>query len=614
MAGPVTLRNAADTWTNGQTGYQNRNYGTTSAIRLRTTGGDHRGWMFFALPFPRGATILSATLRVYSREAWAGEVITVRRASAKWSVNKITHNNKPGVTGATVASAAITGARGKEVAINVASIMQEVANGAAWYGFHMISAGADISIYSAQSTATSKRPTLTITWIDAPKAPTVMSPTGNHAITAAKPVLSFNYLDPSADSPMESVQVQIDPAANWAAPAWDSGEVASTVPQLDLTTTAYPGLAADASTYWRVRVKDSGNLWSAWSHTVNGQGNQFQRKAKGTVTITSPADAPNNFVWDPSPPIDWSVAGMVQKNFQVLIVDPANTSTIYYNSGKTTSAITSVTPPLSVLRYTGKTYRVIVRVWDALERETNSGDPAWSEAFKDFTYNYDATVAPVTALAAAKSGDLPSVDLTWNRAAQPDFWAIVRDGVVVDRIAGYEAFVAGTSYKYTDLDAPGREEHTWSVLAIVDGVQSAANPTVDFMVNIDYPWLMRTDGTDAIALVGKNARPQWSMAMQSNQELHEVLGDYPPVLITQSLGGYAGHVEGLLHGDVIPGVTAKQMRDRLKSIRDDPGIELVLMLADESIRVAIYNVTWTPDTSPGGVDYWAAFDYVQVVY
>lgn len=616
MAGPITLRNAVDTWTNGTTGYTTRNYGTTPAMRIRTTLGDHRAWIFFSIPFPRGATIQSAVLRLYTRETWAaGSTVIAQRTAAKWSANTITHANQPGVTGATATSPVVSGAAVKEVAIDVTAIMQAVANGGAWYGLRLTSAGADKTVYSAQSTATRYRPSLTLTWIDAPKAPTVMAPTANHAITPAKPILSFNYIDPSADSPLANVQVQIDTAANWSAPGFDSGTVASSVPQLDLTATAYAGLALAASTYWRVRVQDSGGLWSPWSHTVNGTGNQFQRLAKGTVTITNPAASPNNFVWDASPPITWTVAGMTQKHYQVLIVDPAASAVALWNSGKITSAALTATPTLAVLKDTGKTYRAIVRAWDTVERETNSGDPAYSESSVDFTYNYDAAVTAPTGLAAVQaSSSVPSVVLTWSRTTMPDFWTVLRDGIVVARLTGAEAFVSGTSYTYTDREVTGRTAHVYSVMAVVNARQSASNPTANITVDILFPWLMRTDGTDAIALVGKGQRPNWSMELQSNQELQEVLGNYPPIVITQSLGGFAGHVEGMLAPDIITGVTSKQLKDRLKSIRDDPGIELILLLANETMRVAIYNVTWAPDTAPGRVDYWASFDYVQVVY
>jgi hypothetical protein len=256
------------------------------------------------------------------------------------------------------------------------------------------------------------------------------------------------------------------------------------------------------------------------------------------------------------------------------------------------------------------TYRLIVRIWDTIDREQNGANPAYTEATRDFTYNYDAAVSPVTGLSATADPVLPAMNLAWSRAAQPDQWAILRDGIMIDQKNGSDLFVSGTAYAYSDKTMTGREQHTWSVLALVNSRQSASNPTVTGTVPVAFPWLMRADGTDACCFLN----PKRDMAYLSNQELHALASDAPPVLITQSLGGYAGHVEGLMTDNIITGVTARQMRDRMRRLRNDPGVILNLFLTDETLQVAVYNINVSPDSTPSAVSYWASFDYVQAVY
>lgn len=1134
MGNSGPLGNATDTWTDGRTGYTTKNYGTTAGLNLRTGSGDWRTWIYWARPFPLGATIISASIKFYTRQSWAsGVVVTAQRASAAWSVNKITHANQPGVTGATASSGSLGAlVAGAEVNIDVTAIMQAVATGSPWYGLRITATGApNKSVHSAQTSSRTLQPVLTVVWSDAPDTPKQFFPDGNRAVVSGSPMLRCDFVDVSGDQAIGAMQVQVDAAANWTSPAWDSGTWPVSAPELNLadfveilsnptfdvdlsggwvaggagtitrvTTPVHSGagavqlqsaaggtsqviasgtgvnaipckpnqsytvsgwvrtavtaramgividwydstgavistssqgssndttsyvqrtytqtspanaafmrpyfnfgslaageihyvddahvgvtaipftpVALNASTFWRVRTQDGAGVWSAWSHTVNGTGAQFKRVAKPTIALTNPSPSTvqyTNYVgnpgaevnatsgmtqigastwtlsqvadtsfgtgsfigrqtcttftssfglgwlstrifqpgvyvfgviirssvpvtirpyyegsatttgntgvntpiaantptlltanitvtaagtlkpgwntstplangdyleWDclalfegstwpgyfdgntadtslvvydwvgtanlsestktsivryvnyavnpsaesgvvtnwgsigagtpsvpaagtipalfgtraiqvvtttinsgtytpascgvagatytwgpwvyslvdttitlsctqsapvggsasmtgtsttvvpantwtrcnpltgtvpavetatnfiikssaigtfyvdgmmiaqgtefptyfdgdyappgfttgwtgtvrasnswaasatinePTPPISWTATS--QKSWQVLVVDANKTSKVYWDSGKITSGATNTTPSTAAFSDSTKTYKIILRIWDNVDREQNGLDPVYTETSIGAVYQYLDAVLPVTGLTMTQLTDLPCAVLAWTRANAPDGWAIYRDGKLVEEKLGLGLFISGTSYKYTDCGADPRVTHTWTVIPIVNNRHSSNNPTVSGATTLRAPILMRADGTDAVALLN----PDIPLVRQSNQELHDPLGNVPPVLITQSLKGNAGHAKGLIAAEGFSsGLAARTQRDRFDSMRDDSGVELRLVRADENMKVIAFNMTYDPRSVSGVVDYLCEFDFVQV--
>lgn len=227
----VTLRNAIDTYASGTA--TSTNYAGATVLHLRT--GDRYAYVFFNRAAPLGARITSAKLRLYHAASWSGSrTITVERISATWKASRLTWNNKPGVTGTPVTVTDTGGAAGTVIELTVTSMLQTVSDGSAWYGFRITTDDAtDRGIYSAQGLS-AYRPTLEVTWTEAPQQPTDLSPSGNRAVSTSKPVLRFGFTDELGDTTLAAAQVQIDPAANWTTPAFDTGEVATSNPELDL--------------------------------------------------------------------------------------------------------------------------------------------------------------------------------------------------------------------------------------------------------------------------------------------------------------------------------------------------------------------------------------------
>lgn len=236
---PVVLRNAVDTFT--WEARPSEEYPNSTRLRLRTSSGQNQfAWVYFTRPFPLGATIISARLKVYADAAagnWgaASRTLTGKRVTAGWKVARLNYGNQPGTTTtnqATVTkSTAITD--GTLWDLDIKAMMQQVADGTAWYGIRLDLNDATLRrLYSAQ--ASRFKPTLEVTWSEAPDKPTVLSPSGNRSVSVALPVLRFDFTDTAGNTSMAAARIQIDANNIFTAPTLDTGWVAMTDPQYDL--------------------------------------------------------------------------------------------------------------------------------------------------------------------------------------------------------------------------------------------------------------------------------------------------------------------------------------------------------------------------------------------
>lgn len=601
MPEPVLLRNSRDTYVSS--------VNPTSRLhrrpRLWLKSGTHYAYIYFARPFPLGVNILSAKLRVYNASTWSGaNTISVRRINETWGI-RTTWNVRPGVWGV-VQTLTKTGATdGTEWSLDVEPEMQAVADGAKWYGFRLeVDSSTARALYSSHGRY-QYRPTLEVEWTDAPEAPEDLFPGGGRAVSVSHPVLRCDFTDDAGDTEIQSIHVQLATSeANSKAgvTVFDSGAVAVSEPELDLATTAYTGMTADTTRWWRVRVQDGAGLWSQWSEPES-----FKRTTMGTLTITNPAAAPNDFVSEPTPPITWTFTGRTQRAYQVIIINPDNGKWLY-DSGKITSTDTSVSIPRRILRVEDKVYRLRIKIWDTVDREKTPGDPPFLAQNRDFRFELDPTTNPVTNLTATRHvKGYPWMTLNWDRSTMPDSFSIMRDGRIIDdNLEPADLLVSGTSYQYVDKTASPRVDHTWRIVAVVNGKGSKNNPGVTDQVRAVTTCLSRPNDTDAVLLFN----PDNDIEHADTSELHERVGDAPPVLILQSLGGLVGSCEGRLAD--YAGTTAQTFLSRLEELREDTGRRMSLTYADISIDAIVYNITWVPVPFTEHVEYDVSFDFYQV--
>lgn len=579
---PSTIqRNATDTWTNADR--PSRNYADARTLHVRSA--DRFGYLFLNRAAPLGATVTGSTLRlVYASNRATAATLEVQRLAERWKVSRTTHQNRPAVTGTSVSITAPAGPAGTVVELDVTSHMQSVSNGAAWYGWRISSGSTALNQLGSANGASAYRPSLEVAWTEAPDAPSTLVPAGNQAVSTPKPVLSFDFTDTLGDTALQAVQVQIDAAANWTAPAWDSGVVAAVEPELALASTTYAGLASGASTWWRVRVQDGAGLWSDWSDDQ-----QFKYLPLGTVTIDNPAAAPNNVTTEPTPPFLWTPA-FVQTAWRVVVVDDANPSTTLADSGKRLGTATAWTPS-AALPGDGP-YRVSVRAWDGEDRVAVSNGSDAASAVRTFSMATDPATVGVTGLVVTQpTQDKPVQRLEWQRATAPDSFVVRRDGVVTEaELLPGDVLASGTTYTVNDDTAAPWRSHTWEVQAVVNG-KASDKASVTYTPQSRGIWLL--DGTSAVWLAGDDSG---SIAQAEEATVLLPLGATYAVRRIQSQRGYEGSLSGIFTDRA--GLTALQAEANLRTMRGNPTEPVVLVVGDLALRVVLGNVTISP-TSVG---------------
>lgn len=544
-------------------------------LTIMDATGEHRyGLLYFNLPFPRGVTILSATLRLYQRGPALGgsRTLTARRLLTSYSESKVTWSNVPG-SGTTTGSSAAQGdssTNGREWALDVTDIMQLVSDGEDWYGFRITSDNDTLfAIHSREASNTAWAPVLEVEYSDAPGQPSELSPSNGRAVSIARPTLRWDFHDVVGNTNMSAFQVQLnEDAPDAVSPDVDSGEVAASLPQYTL---GFDVTAAEVW-YWRVRNKDGAGLWSEWSDWVS-----FTRTAKPTLTIT----APSSTVFEATPTFAWTFTG--QTAYQAFVVDGDVPTRVLYEFSKVTSTDTSVTMPSDpVVLVPGGSYQLVVRAWDGVAREGTPGDPAYTEAVEPFTFGLSNTVDPVDTLTVTSGGSSPWIDVAWTRAVEPDSYALMVDGAVV--LTGIDS--ADTSLRY--YGASPRADHEVSILAVEGGVSSDDNPSDTVTLAVKGIWLILGDGSAILNLAHYDDDPV-GVGPAEVSEVHSPLGATEQVVRTQATFGRTGHVSGVI--DDRSGTTVAAALADWDTIIADRGNDerLYLVASDTAMRVRIFN-------------------------
>lgn len=305
------IRTSVDSWTDQ--GLPSKNFGNSSFLRMNGAASKKYGWIFFGKPVPPGVVVTLAQLKTKIRAGWGGgpHTQTGERIIAKWAESKITDNNKPAVDPLHAGTVAVTGGvGGQELVMDVTLMMQDVANGAPWYGIRLkVDTTGDKSVHSAEAADETMRPVLEVTYVTAPSAPTDLHPTGGRSVADSTPTVLWTFKDTDGDTQAKS-RVQVATDSLFASIVHDSGLIANV--QSNYTVTF--ALTNNTTYYWRVLTEDSAGQQSAWSEVAS-----FVYSNLGVLTITSPPDG--GTVEDTTPPILHTFTGRTQDQAQHLLYD-----------------------------------------------------------------------------------------------------------------------------------------------------------------------------------------------------------------------------------------------------------------------------------------------------
>lgn len=539
---------------------------------------------------PAGSTITSAKLRVNQTGTWSGSnTLFAQRNFASWT-NKATWNTKPAL-GDTAHSQTQSGTTPGtwweiDVTADVQGFLAGTKNNWGW------------SLYTTSTTRRNVRGSTSPTYIpylfveyELPaKTPTDLSPQGG-AVSVAKPVLTF-----TTGGSTVAVQVQIDATQDAVSPGFDSGTVAATAGVLDLSATAYAGLADGSTTSWRARHQTSYG-WSAWSAWVT-----FSRADLESLSLDNPGTTSS----DPTPPFEWTFGG-TQTAWQADLTS-ADAGRSPVSSGRVSGAETAWTPPASprgAVPTVGSTGTARIRVWDDVVRVATPGAPTYSEDTVVFSVAFDGTVDPMDTLIVSQTPDSPGVILAGTRAAgTPDEVGILRDGVLVARLVGTDVFT-GTAFAWTDWSAPMNVETTYTVTPIVNGAFADGGPTVTVTPKCKGLWLVNSE-TDVAAVLWGQDPGQWARADIATE--HRTTDGN---IVRRRLS--RPPVNGTISGDIINALAfdAQDVVDALETFAvEDAGTTYRLIAGRLNLEVIVGNILVTPTPMEGSERYAAGqFDW-----
>lgn len=291
----VNLRSAYATWIQQDNPTKNW-FGKTGYMSLYgKSGRANYGIVWFANPFPRsGGNVLRATLTLKTRKVTGrGSSQIIAQLCKQWSSHfgTVNWNTRPA---GKLAQASLSKtnplAEGTSWTFDVTGQMQAVANGEPFYGF-ILSTTSQHQILVQGNMSAALDPHLAVEFIESPFPPDDLAPSTGQAVGTPSPVLRMSYKDYVGGDVLSSLQVRCGTTEDTVSgsPFFDSGEVASTLPQLDLSQ--QPGWtppAADTVVWWQARCKDSSGTWSGWSDPVS-----WQWHARPVVTLVQPEPSPS---------------------------------------------------------------------------------------------------------------------------------------------------------------------------------------------------------------------------------------------------------------------------------------------------------------------------------
>lgn len=596
MTDPITLRNTADAWIS-----PSESHTGVRKIYVRTTNPDtRRGLLYFGTPFPLGVIVRSAKLRLYNGTPMNTVKAQVQRITEKWSRNRVVWPG-PSVGGPIVEVTKAGAVPENDMwEFDLTAMMNTVSNGGSWFGVRLTCDDGKGDWFHSSTSSTDFRPVLEIEYVVPSELPENPNPSGNQVVSESHPTLSLDFFDESGEEVISAIRVEMSNTEDFAAITWTSPDVPTTVPELDLGTTSYPGLADGSGVWWRGYVLDATGTWVGPSDPA-----QFQRKVLQDVGITQPVpDGAGGFkVEDNTPDIVWTATD--QEQYQILIRNTKGT-VLWNSKQEADAAARSRKVPEKILEM-NKDYDLEVRVFDGEDRVQAGDVPPYAFETLRFHVEFDDTVDKVTNLQAEQIKPYHWTKLTWDSPFIHDHYEIYLGNKLVEKVEGVDVNTAGLSFEYIAREGRPRRNNVWSVVGVTNGAGAKNSPTVTTKYKSLSAVLCEIDGSDPIMFFDWTRDEEEIMT----QAVHTVIGEHPPILVNQAKRGREGAFSGRLTPESIPGSSAEVAADRFESLREGQGRDLLLTMVDDSFRCFICRTKIEALADAEGLTYHVEFEYYQ---
>ena len=591
------------------------NTGSLAWVYVKT--GERRAWIRPELGNIAGRTVLDAYLVGRVGPGHVAQTYTVAPVTARWSPGRITDANKPTVNTAAQFTEAVASALpdGGLVTFSdpaLVSIIQAVADGTEWYGLRIVtnSTSTGQKFYATDSGEPAWE--LHVTLSDAPDQPSDLRP-DNGAVKDGEPTLAWAFVDLGGDSTEQAhSQVQVDSPAvgvdpDEVSPDYDSGWVANTEPEYDLSAVTYtPPGSPPQSTYWRVRVKDAAGVASEWSDWAS-----FTVAALPTGVLDSPTGA----FGDPSPRVLAHLSSGTLTAWTAKVTGP-DRSDIRARSELQTGAVDWQVPlrnpdgrRVLTEQETGWLY---LRMYDDVDRAIAVGQKAYVDMWVplDLTENGSVTAPTGLSVQQIAPGD-PRSEWTWHRTETADAWLIEVDGVTLARLEPEDVAVDAGIYTWTDRGevAPLRS-HELRVRA-VEGADKSPGAVIERTHRVEGVWLLPEDD-DPIYLAGGEVG---DFGSTDNSATYRTL-DGTEIDIIYGRGLLTGTFSGGISTETRSADEVWETLDRIDRLAASTARRVRMVWGSRSILVDLRSPHHAPHvamhTRPHALPHRAAFGFVQV--
>lgn len=578
-------------------------YASTAALVLNGTTDHVKTAYLYVAPPPKGVTIVSAVLHLFTSEAWSGtNVVTVKRVVHTWAEKTLDWTNRPDNTGSHAASVSVVApGLGADIAVDVSDIFQDVANGQPYYGFQVqIDVSGDRRLHDSESAKPGFRPYLDLEYSTLPEAAGDLSPNGV-VVYEASPALSWSFLSRTPGESQAQSQVQVTTAddTDFSSPVYDSGMVTNLDEGWSLD--GEYSLTDGTDYIWRVTVMDAHGATSEPSDAAD-----LNYSAASALVITNPAsdgddveDSTPTFTWTFSDETTWAAA-LYHRVPNVVgdIVPPGNPTLDILVDKQALVAGTDLdwTGKEGAVAVVGDTYILRISATDSLNR------PGPVVAERRFVFVANGSVTAPTFVSAVSDG--PGVKVEWTAATPPDLFGVRVDGQIVDWVDPADVLVSGTSYAFTTFYGQPGAAHVYDVVAKTTGVGvSAASASASVTPQPVGIWLVNDDLR--VYLTGQADNPA---ALQQAGDTFYLLNRTTPVRIVGPVQGYTGHVSGFLHDYADVSLHSQVAALKSALIQDDVLDDLRLIWGNQSMAVIVGNVVVAQSPQPGNV-YTIDFDW-----